>query len=326
MRANEPLKPGEFSWFVRLAGEIRQAHAYGLLTTAKDLGGYSGVKVVATLQRLARLQAERDGSCYLEVGVFQGLTLNSTALVLGSVPAYGVDNFSQFDSRGENRALVAKGIKRNGLKNVVLVDRDYEDALENLSTTLADRQIGTYFVDGPHDYRSQLMCLLLALPFLSPTSTIVVDDANYRHVRLATRDFLVTHPEWALLFEAYTRCHPMNMSETEHREARLGWWNGVHVLVRDSDHVLERSLPPTLRDRRLQEDEHTLQSAKYAVDAPALVEAWTGLRTLSPEALAKGVWRLVNHRPPSDLVGTHRTMNTFSDGLPEFRMNEAVGD
>ena len=96
---------------------------------------------------------------------------------------------------------------------MLLIERDYEDALEALGNHIGDTKIGLYFVDGPHDYRSQLMCLLLATPFLSESAVIVVDDCNYPWVRLANRDFLISNPSFKLIFEAYTECHPGNMPE-----------------------------------------------------------------------------------------------------------------
>lgn len=34
--------------------------------------------------------------------------------------------------------------------SATLIDKDFEEALLNF-----DRKVGVYFVDGPHDYRSQ---------------------------------------------------------------------------------------------------------------------------------------------------------------------------
>ena len=47
---------------------------------AEGLSGISGLKTVGVLQRLARLFAGETDACYLEIGVFQRLTLVSVAL------------------------------------------------------------------------------------------------------------------------------------------------------------------------------------------------------------------------------------------------------
>ncbi|MEI2420994.1 hypothetical protein V6O07_12035, partial [Arthrospira platensis SPKY2] len=65
------------------------------------LTGLSGEKIIASLQRLATLFSQEEDVCYLEVGVFQGLTLISTALSCPQIKCYGIDNFAQFDPKKE---------------------------------------------------------------------------------------------------------------------------------------------------------------------------------------------------------------------------------
>ena len=124
---------------------------------------------------------------------------------------------------------------------------------------------------------SQLMCLELALPYLHDNAIMLVDDCNYRHVRQANRDFLVTHPEWKLLFEACTTCHPVNMNPEDQEEARQGWWNGVNVLVRDPLGELLTMYPPTERSRQVFENEHFIHATKIASEAILLVRAFYSL-------------------------------------------------
>ncbi len=173
--------------------------------TAKDiLDGFSGEKLVGLMQRLPGLFAHDENACYLEVGVFQGLTLLSIAAANPNFKCYGIDNFAFFDPDGQNKGIIEKRIAKLNLSNAFLIEKDYEDALESLSIELGQTKIGVYFIDGPHDYRSQLMCLELALPYLTDHAVIVIDDSNYKHVRQANRDFLKIHPSYKLIFEAYT--------------------------------------------------------------------------------------------------------------------------
>jgi hypothetical protein len=44
---------------------------------------------------------------------------------------------------------------------------------------------GVYFYDGSHDYRSQLLGLLLAVPLLARRALLVLDDGNWPAVRQA---------------------------------------------------------------------------------------------------------------------------------------------
>jgi hypothetical protein len=77
---------------------IQAANENGLLIGDDQniLSGFSGEKLVGAIQRLIRTQNESESSCYLEVGVFQGLTLLSASLANPEVACYGVDNFSFF--------------------------------------------------------------------------------------------------------------------------------------------------------------------------------------------------------------------------------------
>jgi hypothetical protein len=80
--------------------------------------------------------------------------------------------------------------------------------------------IGVYLYDGAHDYRSQLLGLLLAVPHLAERALVVVDDANFAAGREATWDFLAACPQARLLLEVRTpgNGHP-------------DFWNGLQVLT-----------------------------------------------------------------------------------------------
>lgn len=302
---------------------ITASDQQGLLVRPHGLSGFSGEKLIGLLQRLADYEARLDGACYLEIGVFQGLSLISTARAVGDVGVFGIDNFSQFDKHGENLQIVQQRMSANGVTNATVINMDYEDALETLSSLLKGSRVGTFFVDGPHDYRSQLVCLQLIKPHLSDGAVIVVDDCNYRHVRLANRDFLLANSEFKLIFESYTPSHPDNMTQEDRRRVTQGWWNGVNVIVKDLENRLQPQYPPTLRDRTLFQNDHMVHSAKYAVLAPESVALVSSLAALSPVGVAKSLVKLfrtaihVNRQ----LVGRYLAANTFSENLPQSRFN-----
>ena len=87
---------------------IKAAEVEGVLGTFDEslLTGFSGKKLIGTLQRLAYQWEHRENACYLEIGVFQGLTLLSVASACPGLPCYGIDNFAFFDSEGKNLRLV----------------------------------------------------------------------------------------------------------------------------------------------------------------------------------------------------------------------------
>ena len=78
----------------------------------------------------------------------------------------------------------------------------------------------------------------------------MIDDANYPHVRQATKDFLQTDNQFKLLCEAYTTAHPSNLSSNEKEKCILGWWNGVNIIVKDVNNELKDEVPYISRDNR----------------------------------------------------------------------------
>ena len=307
---------------------IKNAESYGLIpeTNNEVLTGLSGDKLVGSLQRLTSLFSQNNNTCYLEVGVFQGLTLLSVAHSCPNVMCYGIDNFAQFDPKGENFSIVKSRREKLGLKNVYIINKDYEEALETVSNEIENKKIGVYFVDGPHDYRSQLMCLELALPYLHEYAVIIIDDSNYNHVRQANRDFLKTHPEYKLLFEAYTKCHPINMSKAEEQKTKKGWWNGVNIIVRDIENKLQPMYPPTERSRILYENEHIIHASKIAEVAPEAVAFMQSIYDLN---FVKAISNFLNfYRSVGKYHNLFKTryqgINTYSSDLPTSNYNSSV--
>ncbi len=311
----------------RLIDAIRRAEAEGLVPGTKTdiLAGYSGKRLVGALQRLGELYAADGDSCYLEIGVYQGLTLLSVAGACTGLACYGVDNFAYFDPDEKNLGIINNHIASLGLHNVTLINKDYEDALERLTEHIGEREIGVYFVDGPHDYRSQLMCLELALPYLHDHAVIIVDDCNYRHVRQANRDFLVTHPNFKLLFEAYTKAHPHNMNEADFTAAKEGWWNGVNILIKDAEDALETMYPPTERSRLLYENEHLVHADRVAILAPQALALARSIYDKSPLRGGRALAALIREvRKHKELRDFYLSMNTYSENLPSAQFNRSV--
>lgn len=268
--------------------------------------GFAGKKLTGLIQRLTRA----IGKDYLEVGVYQGSSLLNTAFCNPNIKCFGIDNFSQFDPSGQNKNIVARRAEHLGITNYSLIDDDFESGLQAF-----DGNIGVFFVDGPHDYRSQLMCLIYGTRILERNGCMIVDDANYAHVRQATRDFLIAFPEYKLVFEAYTNCHPNNMSEQDLETAKNGWWDGVHLIVHDPDNLFVTLLPPTPPNTRFIRDHnvHIVREAAVAAEAAMVLD---GLAR--PWQLPRDFGRYIRNRlQRSGEVRTRfRNLNTESEGLP----------
>jgi protein O-GlcNAc transferase len=178
--------------------------------------GMTSVNVLQLLNFAVACLEEGEG--YGEIGCFQGATLIGALLDHPDCRAYAVDNFSEFDAGGKNRASLHDNLAAFGLlQQVSFHDVDFQEFLLGLGERRS--RLGVYLYDGCHDYRSQLLGLLLARPLLADRALLVIDDANCPSVQQATWDFLAAEPACRLLFELPTpgNCHP-------------SFWNGVFVL------------------------------------------------------------------------------------------------
>lgn len=281
---------------------IRRAEANPSEIDGSVLSGLSGTKIISLIRNLAEKIVNHD-TTYLEVGVYRGLTLLSAAASVPEYEVFGIDNFAFFDSEGKNLAIIKERMRKLGIKNARIINKDYEDALENLNAFTGGKKAGIYFIDGPHDYRSQLMCLLLVKPWLSDDAVIIIDDCNYLHVRQANMDFLKTNPEFKLVFQTYTKAHPSNLSPDERKEAESGWWNGINVIVRDRENIFKPFFPPTMKDKTLFTNDHIIHSSKY----PEAFRKYSRLIHI--------IESLHGRRTGKRMKGKYRSLNTYSDDL-----------
>lgn len=303
----------------------READSEGFLVEPPSgiLEGFSGNRVVGAIQRLTRYFDGPDGATYIEIGVFQGLTLLSNALANPDTPCFGIDNFSLFNEGKANKELAEKRIAALRVDNARILDMDFEEGLNRLDEVLpGGGKIGVFFVDGPHDYRSQLVPLLRVKHYMAKNGVMVIDDANYPHVRQATFDFLQSAPEYALLCEAYTPAHPANLTAEEKSKALSGWWNGVNILVHDPEYALPRNLPPLSQGARdLHFITHDLFRNRYAELSWEILQRVEGLVRQQGDAGAqrKAVRQMLeNHRV--EHPDRHNHQNTYSASLPHFKV------
>ncbi|MCL6435403.1 MAG: tetratricopeptide repeat protein [Leptolyngbyaceae cyanobacterium HOT.MB2.61] len=165
-----------------------------------------------------------SGEVYCEVGCFRGATLIGALLNHPDCMAYAVDNFSEFDPLGKNQEKLMQNLASFNLEEqVFFCNQDFEAFFADLRELQSSDRIGVYLYDGAHDYRSQLMGLLLVRPFLADRALIIVDDSNWDGVQQANWDFIATHPQCDLLLDLPTpgNGHP-------------SFWNGLQLLSWDT--------------------------------------------------------------------------------------------
>ncbi|MFE1746470.1 tetratricopeptide repeat protein [Coleofasciculus sp. H7-2] len=169
------------------------------------------------------VECMKPDEIYCEIGCYQGSTLIGALLDHPERMAYAVDNFSEFDQSGENLDILINNLSNFDIQDqVYFCNQDFEEFLLELREIKPDDKIGVYLYDGAHDYRSQLLGLLLIRPFLAEKALIIVDDSNWETVRQANWDFMAANPECQLLLELLTP-----------RDGYHTFWNGIQVLSWD---------------------------------------------------------------------------------------------
>ena len=189
----------------------------------RDPNSMTSSSVITLLKKLAQAIVTPE-SLYLEIGVFRGGTLLDVALAT-SGKCIGIDNFSLFDSEEINENHIRQRMRKEEIENVELISLDFEVALHNFGELFPNLKVGLLMVDGAHDYRSQLLALLGMRNHMASEGVIVIDDANYGHVRLASYDFVLAHSEWEVVCEVLTESHP-------NRGQKSKWGNGVQILTK----------------------------------------------------------------------------------------------
>jgi len=151
--------------------------------------------------------------------------INDIARVHSQDMAIGKVEFSHDGVEGRYEAISQVISFRQVAENVAYnygFSDPFKSAVEGWINSPIDNKIGVYFFDGAHDYRSQLMGLLFAIPFLSDQALIIVDDTNFISAKQANYYFLALNSSSELILDLPT---PRNFHPT--------FWNGIQVFSFD---------------------------------------------------------------------------------------------
>jgi protein O-GlcNAc transferase len=139
---------------------------------------------------------------YCEIGVFRGATLVGSLLEHPNQFGYAVDDFSESDAFGENLDRLSQSLTAYKLEDrICFCQQDFEEFFADLRRNEVEDKIGLYVYDAAHDYRSQLLGLLLAIPFLAEQALIVVLNGQFESASQAVYDFIASHPQSKLLLD-----------------------------------------------------------------------------------------------------------------------------
>jgi hypothetical protein len=171
---------GQFSsgpgLLIKTAFESASAQSSSLPITIREIPGMSGQRYRSFINRLV---ASYPDARYLEVGSFAGST--ATAALYGNrAKALCIDNWSQF---GGNRSAFLANIDRTLSSDLEFsyLEQDFRSVPFH-----GIGQFNIYLFDGPHEERDQYDGIVLAQPALTDSYVLIVDDWNWRQVRMGT--------------------------------------------------------------------------------------------------------------------------------------------
>lgn len=214
---------------------------------------------------------------YVEIGVFRGNSIINNALNSSrKITMIGIDNFSFFKSAGNNFKYVKNNLKKNKLNNVKILKLDFEKAFDYLEKKKI--KIGVLYIDGPHDYRSQLVCLERYKTLLDINSVIIIDDANYYHVRKATEDFLINNKNFKLIYQKYSTKHIANSTDKEKKLLKNNFLNGINIIVNKKNKYFKNKVEQIkfqkneLKLKKIFIDSHEIFRHYYAYNAKEILD------------------------------------------------------
>jgi len=118
---------------------------------------------------------------YLEIGSWQGSTA-AAALYGNSVKALCIDNWSQF---GGPKSTFLTNLERVRSQSPTVDFHFMESDFRRVDYTSLGR-FNIFLFDGPHEEPDQYDGIMIARPALEQSFTLIVDDWNWRQVRLGT--------------------------------------------------------------------------------------------------------------------------------------------
>lgn len=197
-----------------------------LLDPCPDVHGMASYRKLMAIRLVASLLPGDGSECYLEVGTFQGKSLVAALKDNPGVRAIACDNFSEFDSLGENQAALERNLRRYALQErITFFNQDFRTLLAGwVGRGLPS--IGAYFYDGAHDQASQYDGIRCAEPHLAHRALVMVDDWRFAKdsgscAEAGTRQAIA---------ESRNRWTILHVLPARFNGDRDQWWNGFAIL------------------------------------------------------------------------------------------------
>lgn len=178
---------------------------------------------VQTTQLLnAAVGSMTPGEVYCEIGCLPGTHLVAALLNHPDCMAYAVEDSASVEAQPEAIDQFTEKLATSALEEqVFFCCQSFEEFFHDLQQLASDDRIGVYFYHGKPDYRSVILGLMLAAPFLAEEAVIMVGQAALGTVRQATWDFLAAYPQAILLSDATTQ--DGSLAGADEQRLVLGW-------------------------------------------------------------------------------------------------------
>lgn len=181
-----------------------------------DVHGMTAPKNRLLLNRLVKSLPE--GEAYLEIGVHIGATFISALFDNKGKTAYACDDFSEFREGGDPAVKFFANLERHASE--IATPTIFRENCWELSKKEKpfEKPVGVYFYDGNHSGESQLRAIKEYARFLAPEAIVIIDDWNWKHVRIAT---------WRGIAEVMPKKLQFQEVLDEKGSQPVGFWNGI---------------------------------------------------------------------------------------------------
>lgn len=173
---------------------------------------------------------------YCQMGCSEGATLIGALLNQANKEAFAVANLYDTESSDLRLATLTNNLVHFNLENqVMFFNQDFLEFFLELRDVIPALKIGVLFFNTYQDYRTQLLGLLLAEPFLADQALIITHNSNWSPVQQANYDFISISSQSQLLLDLPT---PLNCHYT--------FGNGLQILSFNRTKELKTNLKSNL--------------------------------------------------------------------------------
>ena len=218
---------------IQIAGDVRAPFAGQIVAavaaaltgegklpeTVRSIKGMSGQRYRTFINELI---GSLPNARYLEIGAWAGSTAASALYGNSNATAVVIDNWSLFGGPKEDFFRNMEPIVSASPSSFRFIEEDFRRIrFDELGP------FNVYFFDGPHEERDQFDGVLLAQPALDKIHILIVDDWNFREVRLGTlRALRDLNAELLMSFVVRTS---FDQKQPAIAGNKSDWHNGVFV-------------------------------------------------------------------------------------------------